>query len=110
MIEHEYTKDRVVITLTGGSDIFRFAVNMLNDQTEYCEVGRAILVEQRERLGAGPFDDWALRILGEGMFNRLTSYFRRDRFCVSCDEPVRGTIAKKRLLPMARVICRKCAP
>ena len=108
MIKHEYTKDRVVITLTGGSDIFRFAVNMLNDQTEYCEVGRAILVEQRERIGAASFDDWAVRILGEETFTRLTSYFRRDRFCLVCDKPVRGTIPKNRRLAMARALCREC--
>ncbi len=110
MIEHEHTKDRVVITLTGDSAIFRFAINMLNDQAEFCEVGRAILVEQRERIGAAPFDEWAVRMLGKATFGWMAELFRRDPHCVSCEQLVRGTVAKKRRLPMARVICRECAP
>jgi hypothetical protein len=100
--------DQVVITLTGGSDIFRFAINMLDDQTEFCEVGRAILVEQREQVGAKPFDGWARMLLGAERFERLASYFRRDQHCSGCEQPVRAPLIKAQRLPMARVACRDC--
>lgn len=41
----------VTITITGESDIHRFAYNLLDDQCEFAEMGRNILKSQRRRLG-----------------------------------------------------------
>ena len=108
MIDYDHGKDRVVITLTGGHDIFRFAVNMLDDQTEFMEVGRAILVEQRDRSGARRFDAAARSLLGDLHFGRLSRYFKRDRNCTSCGADVRTPGVRQRI-PMGRVLCKGCA-
>lgn len=106
MIEHLHDKDRLTITLTGNSDIFRFALNMLDDQVEFCEVGRGVLVEMRERVGAKRFDDWVRPILGDDRFKRLMPYMRRDTHCVVCE---RRPVDRRVRLPLARVACRRCA-
>lgn len=106
MIEHAHEKDRLTITLTGNSDIFRFALNMLDDQCEFSEVGRGVLVEMRERVGAKRFDEWVRPILGDKRFKRLQPYMRRDTHCSACGlRPV----DRKVRLPLARVLCRGCA-
>lgn len=106
MIEHLHTKDQLTITLVGNSDIFRFAVNMLNDQVEFMEVGRGVLVEMRERVGAKRFDGWVRPMLGEQRFKQLQPYMRRDTHCVVCQ---RRPVDRKVRLPLARVACRGCA-
>lgn len=106
MIEHLHEKDRLTITLTGNSDIFRFALNMLDDQCEFSEVGRGVLVTMRERVGAKRFDDWVKPILGDERFKRLQPYMRRDTYCVVCE---RRPVDRKVRLPLARVACRGCA-
>ena len=54
--KHRIARDRngeavVTITLTGESDIHRFAYNLLSQQVEFAAMGRNILKSQRRRLG-----------------------------------------------------------
>jgi hypothetical protein len=106
VIEHVHEKDRLTITLTGNSDIVRFALNMLDDQCEFSEVGRGVLVEIRERVGAKRFDEWVRPMLGAERFKKLTPFMRRDTHCVVCE---RRPVDRKVRLPLARVACRRCA-
>lgn len=68
---------RWTITVTGGSDIFRFAVNMLGWQVEFGDAASKVLTEQRKRAGARRFDEWAKSMLGAEQFKRLKPYFMR---------------------------------
>ncbi len=70
---------QVTITLTGGHDIFRFAVNMLDDQVEYHAEGRRLLARLRKHMGVKPFEDFALRLLTEYRFRMLRPYFRAPK-------------------------------
>lgn len=70
---------RWTITFTGGSDVFRAAVNMLGWQVEYMDEASKVLTEQRKRAGAKQFDEWATSLLGEERFAQLKPYFMRER-------------------------------
>lgn len=70
---------RVTIVLTGAHDIFRFGVNMLDDQVEYHREGRRILAALRKHLGVKAFESWALRLLTEYRFRMLKPYFRAPK-------------------------------
>ena len=79
---------------------------MLDDQCEFSEVGRGVLVEMRERVGPRRFDDWVKPILGEERLKRLTPYMRRDTHCVVCE---RRPVDRRVRLPLGKVACRRCA-
>jgi hypothetical protein len=67
------------ITVTGGSDIFRLAVNMLGWQVEFGDAASKVLSEHRRRVGAHRFDEWAKSMLGAEQFKRLKPYFMRPK-------------------------------
>jgi len=67
----EHGDPRLTITLTGAHDLFRFAVNMLDDQCEFSRAGRQSLAQLRDHLGADRFDSWARSMLGEHRYLRL---------------------------------------
>jgi len=65
---------RLTITLVGHHDLFRFAVNMLDDQCEFAEAGRKSLAQLRDHVGPDRFDPWARNMLGDDRYNRLSGY------------------------------------
>lgn len=112
MIEHALTQNvhrepRLMLELSGSSDVFRFAVNMLDDQTEFYAAGRVVLVELREIIGEA-FDPWAKSLLGDDRYRRLSPHFLRDEHCVSCEKHVTEESPQK--LPNAAIVCRECSP
>lgn len=66
---------RWTITITGGSDIFRLAVNMLGWQVEFCEAASKVLSEMRRKSGAREFDEWAVSLLGAERYERLKPHY-----------------------------------
>lgn len=64
----------MTITITGGQDIFRFALNMLDDQVEFCEAGSEILTSLRGSLGPARFDPMARSMLGAEKFEKLAGW------------------------------------
>jgi hypothetical protein len=62
---------RLRIDLVGAHDIFRFCVNMLDDQVEFGQAGSLKLTALRKRMGRERFDPWALQMLGRDRYNRL---------------------------------------
>ena len=100
----------LTINVRGATDVFRFAVNMLDDQVEICELGRIALVELSEAMGADRFDTMARSMLGQPRYLRLRDggYFSRDTHCAACeaviDEPADRTPIKR-----AQVLCKDCA-
>ncbi len=62
------------ITLTGSSDVFRFAVHMLYQQVEFCEAGSEALQRLRKAAGARRFDEWATSMLGEDRYKQVKPY------------------------------------
>jgi len=97
------------LRLTGGQDIFRFAINMLDDQVEFCEAGRSMLVQLREDLTPARFDPMARSMLGAERHEKLRSYFERDQFCAACEVHfVSGD--KYARIEAAKALCSACAP
>lgn len=100
----------LTVTVTGATDVFRFAVNMLDDQVEICQLGRIALVELGEAMGADRFDTMARSMLGNPRYLRLRDggYFSRDMHCAACEvvieEPVERTPISR-----AQVLCKDCA-
>lgn len=110
MIEHSFSRNvhnerRLLLELTSGTDIFRFAVNMLHMQSEFCEVAHFILVELRESSGEG-FDEWGKSMLGEERFERLKPYFYRDTHCCVCEQMLDDGEGRK--LARAQIVCKSC--
>jgi hypothetical protein len=98
---------RLTVTLIGGHDIFRFAVNMLSQQVEFFRAGRVALVELREALTPDRFDPMARSLLGEDRHAKLSRYFLRDTFCVACERELADN-DKRRPLTHAQVVCASC--
>lgn len=75
----EHGDPALTITLTGGHDLLRFAVNMLDDQCEFSRAGREALAKLRAHLTPERFDPWARSMLGEHRYRRLHDggYFER---------------------------------
>jgi hypothetical protein len=81
---------------------------MLHQQVEFCAAGRAMLVELRDHLTPERFDPMARSLLGEDRYEKLRSYFDRDRFCSSCDKELKPG-AKFAAMAGARALCKACA-
>lgn len=79
------------IRLVHATEIFRFCVNLLDDQTEFHTAGRGILVQLREHLGADRFDPMAKSLLGEDRYARLAQCFERDSHCCACEKEIRSS-------------------
>lgn len=101
-----HKEPRLGLELIGCHEIFRFAVNMLDDQVEFCRAGRVIIVELREMVGGDKFDPWAVNMLGQERYDRLAPYFLRDDHCVSCEQEAPGG----RPLDGAHIVCKGCDP
>lgn len=52
---NQYGDPKVTITLTGSSDVYRFAHNLTEDQCEFAAVGRRILGALRRKWGRETF-------------------------------------------------------
>lgn len=102
-----HKEPRLNLELVGTTDVFRFAVNMLDDQVEFCKAGCVILVELREMVGADRFDPWAKQMLGDPTYDKLSPYFLRDTHCCVCEQELHPA-ATRRKLPQAQVICLDC--
>lgn len=101
-------ESRLTIELVGSTDVLRFAVNMLSHQVEFCQAGRVILVELRERIGADRFDPWATSMLGAERFEKLRPhYMERDTHCVVCEREVADD-EPRRALSQAQIVCADC--
>lgn len=74
-----YGDDQWTITITGGTDVFRFAVNMLGWQCDFGAAASEVLTKQRKHVGAKRFDEWARMMLGADRFKRLRYYWIRRR-------------------------------
>jgi len=70
----------VRLTLTGPHDIFRFAINMLRSQVEFCEAGIKVLAQLRDSMGADRFDPMGRSMLGIETFEKYLGhgYFTRS--------------------------------
>lgn len=75
------------ITITGGQDIFRLAVNALHWQVEFGAGARGLLVQLREHLTPARFDPMARSMLGD-RYERLADRFERDAFCCACEREI----------------------
>lgn len=102
-----HKEPRLNLELVGTHDIFRFAVNLLDDQIEFMALGRVILVELREMSNADSFDSWAKEMLGKDRHDRVASYFLRDTHCVVCEQELHPN-ATRRNLPEAKIVCADC--
>lgn len=67
----------VTITLVGGSDIHRFAYNLLRQQVEFARMGRQILKGQRRRMGRKAWVEMWRMYHGDAE-PPLTFYWGRD--------------------------------
>lgn len=83
-----YRDSTATITITGGQDIFRLAVNALDWQVEFGDGARGLLVQLREHLTPERFDPMARSMLGEQQHERLAHYFERDAFCCACEREI----------------------
>jgi hypothetical protein len=102
-----HREPRLSLEMEGAHEIFRFAVNMLDDQVEFCAAGRAIIVELREVVGE-KFDPWAEMILGAGRYKKLAPYFLRDSHCLVCERDIpAGEPFEK--ASNAQAVCAGCA-
>lgn len=62
---------RLRIDLVGSYEIFRFLVNMLDDQVEFSRAASLKLTALRKQIGADRFDPYAVQMLGVDRYNRL---------------------------------------
>jgi hypothetical protein len=68
---------RLTIVVEGDWDIHRFAYNLLDDQSEFAEMGRKILKSQRRRIGRNRWRHvW--RILHGNESTPMTFHWGRD--------------------------------
>lgn len=95
------------ITITGGQDIFRLAINALNWQVEFGEGARGLLVQLREHLTPERFDPMARSLLGEPRYTQLADRFERSPFCCACEQEI-GPRAKRWPAEGARSLCYQC--
>jgi hypothetical protein len=100
----------LTVQVRGATDVFRFAVNMLDDQVEICQLGRIALVELSEAMGADKFDTMARSILGNPRYLRLRDggFFTRDQHCAACDTVIDDP-ADRTPVRRAQVLCKDCA-
>ncbi len=99
-----HQEPRLGLELVGAHEIFRFAVNMLDDQIEFMRRGRVIIVELREMVG-DKFEPFARRTLGNERYDKLAPhYFTRDAHCIVCEQDAPGG----RPLANAQIICKGC--
>lgn len=108
MDRNVHNEHRLKLELVSAHDIFRFAVNMLDDQVEFSQAGHVILVELRESMDLAQFDAWATRILGQERHDKLAPYFLRDDHCIACERHVEDGQPRQRLKD-ARIACADCA-
>ena len=101
-----YRDSKATITIDGGQDIFRLAVNALHWQTEFGEGARGLLVQLREHLTPDRFDPMARSMLGE-RYEQLAQYFERDSICCACDRTI-GPRAKRWPASGHRAFCYGC--
>jgi hypothetical protein len=99
--------DVATIRLTHSTEIFRFCVNLLDDQIQFHEAGRALLVPLREHLTPERFDPMAKSLLGEDRYKRLAEYFERDAFCCACEKNLTGN-RKRHPAGGHRAVCSAC--
>lgn len=102
------TRHRLLIELDGTSDIFRFAINMLDDQVEFAAAGRAILVELGEGMGPARYAAMAQQLLGEDRYKKLEPWLRRDTHCLACEREL-ATDDLRRNVSNAQIVCEECA-
>jgi 1,6-anhydro-N-acetylmuramate kinase len=62
------------LTIDGAHDILRFALNMLDDQVEFCREGRIALAKLRDHMGHDRFDAWAPTLMGRERFELLAKH------------------------------------
>ncbi len=62
---------RLRLELVGAHEIFRFLVNMLDDQVEFGRAGALKIRALRKQVGAQRFDPWAADMLGLHRYNQL---------------------------------------
>lgn len=103
-----HREPRLSLELESSHEIFRFAVNMLDDQVEFCAAGRAIIVELREMVGEKGFDPFAKMLLGDQRYDKLAPYFLRDTHCLVCERDIpTGEPFEK--ASNAQAVCAGCA-
>jgi hypothetical protein len=102
-----YRDSTATITISGGQDIFRLAVNALHWQSEFGEGARGILVELREHLTPDRFDPMARSLLGDQKYEQLAGYFERDDVCCACEQRIKGR-AKRWPAGGHRAFCSGC--
>lgn len=96
----------MVVKVDGPMDIFRFAINMLNWQTEFGAAARHVLVELRDHMTPERFDPMARSLLGD-RYEKLADRFERYWHCRCCDEPIRVG-AKYAPTSDAGAVCARC--
>jgi hypothetical protein len=79
----------MVIMVDAPTDIFRFAINMLDWQCEFGSAARAVLVELRDHMTPERFDPMARMMLGDTRYEQLRDRFERHWDCVSCEKDIR---------------------
>lgn len=62
--KNEHGEPTVTITLTGFSDIYRFAHHMEHGQVEFGEAGRGIIRRLRRRVPPGNWNSWMRQLHG----------------------------------------------
>lgn len=85
---------RLRIELTGVYEIFRFLVNMLDDQVEFCHAATLKLTALRKQIGPDRFDPYARQMLGLYRYNRLCSSWggRPAKPAVETVQPTGGAL------------------
>lgn len=101
-----YRDSTATITIEGGQDIFRLAVNALHWQTEFGEGARGLLVQLREHLTPARFDPMARSLLGD-RYKQLAQYFERDSICCACERRI-GPKAKRWPAKGHQAFCYQC--
>lgn len=87
--DHAGQGPTAVIHLEGWHAIFRFAVNMLNQQIDIARTGESILVPMREHMTPARFDPMARQMLGEDWYAKTRDRFERSWDCQGCEKEIR---------------------
>ncbi len=87
--DHAGQGPTAVIHLQGWSTIFRFAVNLLEQQVDIARAGKAVLVPLREHMTPARFDPMARQMLGDNRYSRLRDQFERSWDCQGCERDIR---------------------
>lgn len=101
-----YRDSKATITIEGGHDIFRLAVNALHWQTEFGDGACGLLVQLREHLTPDRFDPMARSMLGD-RYEALAHYFERDSVCCACEKAI-GPKAKRWPARGHQAFCYRC--